>query len=1715
MIPAQKLSAVVRSFTMKPKKQQSSSAAEKKPSSGGSAGSSAAGSAGHTSISAFETEAKFISSSSSPSTAPAKKSVKRLQSKTKESAPNSTVGSGVAVTNTSVVKSTEKIPSNIQQNTIQQQTQFSKSKSSANASKTACGVDTAESSKIGAKSITEPAISTTSSVICGTTGAVVGKCETFSAGKGNKQHVAKATKHDSVGSPTATNSTVKVTGKEPADRSRKPTKETVSATKRNAGQTDKSDAAKRKQSGNSCNSSTVCSVGDSGDNRSTAAGILTSSSIESKLREKEKKIQKELKNLGVPDKTINQSIDAAYLLKSAEESVVNPSISEMVKTKSRTTVAQGKYGGGGGGGDTSVGFGTTGRKSSATSEEPSPSAEGGESLEKSTKESISSAAGKSKKTVTLKLDHQPSGEGHKKMSGKGTSMKDADEKLPSKTARKDDKTASTSTGVSATAVKTSSIKGAGQGAKSNKKANNSSGSSDLKQKKISISECVSKVTEQQKTDVTSELPVVKQSSEQEGTMTIGRGSSIEQEDQEEKNEEVHIRIDSIVKALEREDIETSSAIKKESDDETRKQEAGDGAIAIPPADSADSKNINEMKTKKQPTPRKPPTKKEGSVASPKSKTKEANEKKKASVVDQVNKKEVKFQEQTPASPAKRKYAKKPKSGTEDTASGEKPAKMAKSATVKKVSSMSKVKQANVKTHSKIQTVATDPAVTMFSVNNDEIALTTSSKDIKAIESSGTLKEQAVSTAIAVSSRDRSSTENDDDVPLRQLQQKQNPLQPAVEGTAPSAVKNLEVSQLSMEKDEQKTQVQLEEQTKKECSDIGPETNVPQSASGTILAGLLKSSGKQGKRSYVRKNASASLSGKSTKVAASSGPCAGSSIPEECHSKETKLEKKDVYDFDDSESEIDAPVKAGKPNFKRKSSVDISQSREDISRDTLEDTQTAKQKVMEGKKEELRSIPPCVDSDGEREKCDEDEDKKRIVPLKKQKRRIEAAISEVSSMKKEHKSGESSDSEKEQEDADAADKKTKKKTTPHTKKLKQETKEGLHSSADEADDDDEGVDDADDDEDNGSADSDGCSSTDTVRTRIAKKRQSAKKRNVKLYGFWSGPKRHRVASLNALAKVHCLYENEMRGALEASLMSQSSGSRVIRTITKDGERIKKERICPDEESAGEESRSGETLTSEMAQHGKGKEPEQSMCKEPERKESVKKNVEKKENAKNERKEAPSQQQKQADDAAREEVIPKVKEEAPKKDSDQDSAESSEEEPVVMRNLRCAPGLRGAGKHWDPDASSLESEIEQLPDSDETYAQGKDTDPTRKRKVKKKVVRKSKAKSGAVQTKSEKDKEKLEKASEKTEKAPKAQGKKIKKELKALLTDNERQEDGAASSSSTGSEKAESGKRKQEDVVKKRKREPKSEKAEPGGDYKDYIGKKRMASLNASAMMAATYEVQRVLYRNTDSSDSECSAERVPKSKKTAKDSKDHKENASVGSAIKGDTTKEKKESIAEKESRTSGNLQSSQQALTVSSDIKQMESSTNQPSTSNALGTISVAQQEVLTKKKKVVIKTEPMRDRKEDPMEVKREIEEPRPVSSNLVIAQDTEVTITGVYVNSSLGANQEAYCKMQYRVQQSVTEERLVRPSEAPPKSYTPLSALSSMRPPNDQTLSTPPLFVQPAQCDSPLGPPRAFYPPPTSSSGSSSAFCAPMPHDSPGKSSFTLLLVINLSIL
>ncbi|XP_076273195.1 uncharacterized protein LOC143204515 isoform X3 [Rhynchophorus ferrugineus] len=52
-----------------------------------------------------------------------------------------------------------------------------------------------------------------------------------------------------------------------------------------------------------------------------------------------------------------------------------------------------------------------------------------------------------------------------------------------------------------------------------------------------------------------------------------------------------------------------------------------------------------------------------------------------------------------------------------------------------------------------------------------------------------------------------------------------------------------------------------------------------------------------------------------------------------------------------------------------------------------------------------------------------------------------------------------------------------------------------------------------------------------KTILKKKLNSDEKRKAKLIQFWNSPKRHREASLNALAKVHCLYENESKVLFE--------------------------------------------------------------------------------------------------------------------------------------------------------------------------------------------------------------------------------------------------------------------------------------------------------------------------------------------------------------------------------------------------------------------------------------------------------------------------------------------------------------------------------------------------------------------------------------------------------
>lgn len=67
-----------------------------------------------------------------------------------------------------------------------------------------------------------------------------------------------------------------------------------------------------------------------------------------------------------------------------------------------------------------------------------------------------------------------------------------------------------------------------------------------------------------------------------------------------------------------------------------------------------------------------------------------------------------------------------------------------------------------------------------------------------------------------------------------------------------------------------------------------------------------------------------------------------------------------------------------------------------------------------------------------------------------------------------------------------------------------------------------------------------------------------RRRMKLLKFWNGPKRHRVASLNAIAKVHCLYENESRGALNDVISSAAALQRAIQESKKLAKKLESSR-----------------------------------------------------------------------------------------------------------------------------------------------------------------------------------------------------------------------------------------------------------------------------------------------------------------------------------------------------------------------------------------------------------------------------------------------------------------------------------------------------------------------------------------------------------------------------
>ncbi|XP_055634841.1 protein piccolo-like [Toxorhynchites rutilus septentrionalis] len=1344
-----------------------------------------------------------------------------------------------------------------------------------------------------------------------------------------------------------------------------------------------------------------------------------------------KKIQKELKNLGITDRAINQ-IDTATV-------ECNPSISEMVKTKSRATVMQQKYSElgfmGGPMGSTQKATATAGSSKQEGSLLPTMGNSSSASEHNKPAEAAPSVATSSKKKSTQKTkDTTPVKEDPKRevaVREEGVKNKTSVTALPtpfsSSTGKEDVKVPAVTknTNDSKTKAKKTESKDDNDGTepKSTKrittvprpKTKSKKAVANEERKAVELAKPAGQPVPVEVVDA--KHTESKPKFEEEKTCSL----EIESDEKNEVESRIQSRIEDIVKALEEEDEEHepfsmgneinlgyTPVDKVQLETGERKQT---GSVVTKPKSSKADANRK---------PRKAPAKKKKHTDSGiQDEGKEILNEVLPSKSGDLNTSDQKFMEKPAAydisqqniestdvsserntnSSTKRKYVKKPK---EPVAVVQKESNNCN--TPNPPASSAKKKKVNFQKPSDLLEQAADVA---NSVSNDPAPLSVESTPVLVSSASNIerpIPEEFTSEFIPPEKPTaspehpktiRSSTENDDDVPLNRL------------------------------KDQVKTQTGTPEKvpTLGECT---PTT------SGSLLAAASQT--KQPakvKRKYIRKNPSSAPTSGGKKKPQKEASFASTSR----EAKDSKAEKKDVYDFvDDSESDIESPVKAGKPIFKRKP-LDASSLKadEDEGEQQPPEPPAGVMESLQDVEQEVKENPPKDETVLEKE--DSEDEKKIKRPLNKPTKSVAARARVASTV--------SSDSdESDNDDDDDNDAKGASADEEAGESIKQEMQDS-------------------------SDDSDGYSSEESVRTRIVKKRQNAKKRHVKLYGFWTGPKRHRMASLNAIAKVHCLYENESRAALEASLMKQTPAR--VRPSPSASKEVKKEKIEeserkePKEEKkvkverkkdSGEEKRDEEEDDGRKDDENKQKEINRTLKEEEnpplkeEKKKTCKKSAEPKEEKKKEGKKIEVKEEKKDD---KKQETERRKEET---GSESESDESSEEE-VVTRTLRCVPGLRGAGKHWDPNASSMESEGDDLPDSDETYAQGKDTDPVKKRKVKRKAV----AKKAKPKAKS------------------KAPAKKIKKETKAAASsDAERQTENSDSSSSED-EKAPPSKPPQSskaEDAKKRKREPKEK-----NQVIEVLGKKRMASLNATAMLAATYEVQRILYRNTDSDSDSPPEKPKPKKAKEQKETKD-KEAAKAEEKKEGKTTSGSKE-----ESKPEEGAEKTKSPEKEKPKEKELEKNKD----------------EAEVEERTVTIKTEPLRDRNNE-TEIKHELEEPRPVSSNVVIAQDTEVTITGVYVNSTLGTNQEAYCKMQYRVQQSVTEERLVRPGEAPPKSYTPLTALSSMRPPADQNITTPPLFGSTSQCESPLslGPPRSFYPPPTSSSGSSSAFCAPIPHDSPG---------------
>ncbi|XP_063894689.1 uncharacterized protein LOC110376501 isoform X4 [Helicoverpa armigera] len=344
-----------------------------------------------------------------------------------------------------------------------------------------------------------------------------------------------------------------------------------------------------------------------------------------------------------------------------------------------------------------------------------------------------------------------------------------------------------------------------------------------------------------------------------------------------------------------------------------------------------------------------------------------------------------------------------------------------------------------------------------------------------------------------------------------------------------------------------------------------------------------------------------------------------------------------------------------------------------------------------------------------------------------------------------------------------------------------------------------------------------------------------KRRLKLLSMWTGPKKHRMASLNAIAKVHCLYENESRTHMELGLMK--------------------------------------TIDRQVL-------PSTSKTVSPKKKDNKPKETEKQESTSESEYEA-------------------------KREKKEDSSESSDDNPP-QRSLRGVPGIRSAGKYWDPKSSTSSSE-----DSEQD--------------TKKKVTTSEKKKASPKATSSKSDSDKPPAKMKKTAGVP------VKK------------------------------KRNRNEVVM---------------DLKDMVVQKRMASLNATAILAASYEKRSPKSNKDDTTSDSCSDESYSQKSKNG-----------------------------------------------VSSGVKSESKNEYEPKSESDESAVSDRKQKV------------------------------------EVIVNQDTDVTITGVYSTH----HHEGFCTvsgMQYRISStSHTQTTATANCEKEGCSredgarYTPLSALSSMQPPAEHS--------------------------------------------------------------